>query len=207
MIHFKFCQVARLAIAATLFSANASAAPATNDDDSAEIAEISGDSSALGIAEDELRLLTDAQIAAVTEAVNTGEIQQAHLALVRSRNPQVRAFALNMIVDHDAMSEQQNRLLARMGVAPMPNPVSARLAAIGEQQSAVLERHSGLAFDILYMHAQIQDHRTALELLDRQLIPSAREPALRALLFHARPMVVRHLALSQAILARLGAPR
>jgi len=207
MILFKVCRVAGLAIAATLVGVSASAAPTAEGDDSVGMAEVSGDPGAAAIAEDESRRLDDPQIAAVMDAVNTHEIQEAHLALVRSLNPEVRAFALKMIVDHAAMKEQQTRLLARLGVVPMGNPVSARVAAIREEHLALLRLHSGLGFDILYLHVQIQDHRTALALLDEQLIPSAREPALRALLLQARPIMAQHLALSQALLLRLGARR
>jgi putative membrane protein len=207
MILLKLCRVAGVSIAAALLSASASAAPAVDDNDSAGMTEASGDPGAVATAEDEYRLLDDPRIAAVVDVINTGEIRQAHLALTRSWNPDVRAFARKMIVEHAVMRERQARLLAILGVVPIPNALSARVAADGAAQSAVLRLHRGPTFDILYMHAQIEAHRDVLELLDDQLIPAAREPAFRALLLNARRSVEEHLALSREILVRLGGPR
>lgn len=67
--------------------------------------------------------------------------------------------------------------------------------------------HRRSAFDLVYMHEQIADHRAVLKLLDDQLIPAAQAPELRALLVRARADEADHLTLSRAILIRLGERR
>jgi putative membrane protein len=204
MTFCKICRVAGVAIAVTLFGAGASAAPAVDDHDSAGMAEVSGDPGPVGIAEDALTVFNDLDVAAVMDAINTHEILEAHVALVRSYDVEVRAFALKMIVDHAAMKKEQKQLLERLSIVPRPNRMSARIEATSEAHAAVLALHTGRAFDILYLHAQIEDHRTALDLLDKSLISSARASEFHTLLLRARPKIAEHLDLARQILVRLG---
>src|SRR5262249_44637717 len=54
--------------------------------------------------------LTDDQIAAVTNAANTGEVDQAKEVLKKTKNAKVRTFANRMVADHSAALKQQTDL-------------------------------------------------------------------------------------------------
>jgi putative membrane protein len=55
------------------------------------------------------------------------------------------------------------------------------------------------AFDATYVAGQIEEHQQVLQLLNSQLIPSATDADLRALLTDARAMVERHIAAAKTI--------
>ena len=71
--------------------------------------------------------LTDANIAAIVVVANTADVENGRLALERSSNEAVKAFARTMVTDHPAVNEQAAQLVAKLGVSPQPGPASADL--------------------------------------------------------------------------------
>src|SRR3982074_1839076 len=55
-------------------------------------------------------VLTDEQIAAITDAANTAEIAQAKIAETRSKDPGVKRFAAMMIRHHGEAKQKQAKL-------------------------------------------------------------------------------------------------
>lgn len=133
--------------------------------------------------------LSDAQIAAVTDAVNTAEIEQAQLAQSKSTNPQVQSFAGMMIAHHGQAKRKQTTL----GIAEAESPLSLKLAAQTHTTVEQLKQKSGSEFDRAYLEAQVDAHQQVLDTIDQQLLPSAQNPQLKAYLEELRPQVAEHL--------------
>jgi putative membrane protein len=133
--------------------------------------------------------LSDQQIAAVTDAVNTAEIEQAQLAQSKSTNDKVQSFA-GMMIEHHG---QAKRKQATLGIAEAESPLSLKLAADTHTTMEQLKQKSGAEFDRAYLQAQVDGHRKVLDAIDKQLLPDAKNPQLKAYLEELRPQVAEHL--------------
>ncbi len=152
-----------------------------------------------GSANSALAALSDAQIAAVLKAANTGEITLGQLAAASATDPAVADFARKMVLDHTQANQAQSTALTPLGIVPVNSKVSELLTSFSASQSSFLESLSGLDFDQAYMDFQVQTHGTVLNLLDTQLIPEARNPSLQTLLTDVRSTVAAHLALAVSV--------
>jgi putative membrane protein len=141
------------------------------------------------VAQQRVDAATFARTAAATDAF---EIQSSRLALERSSNPRVRAFAQHMIDDHAMTTTALSRSTPAMAMFLEPRILDERHATMLSQ----LEAESGPAFDRLYDGMQLAAHREAIALYsayasegdDPQLVSFARAtlPALRQHLAMAR---------------------
>lgn len=151
--------------------------------------------------------MNDAQIAAILQAANIGEIVQASLALTRAADPAVLAFAQRMLEHHTALIAQQSSLSVALGGMHLESLASLRLSATSAVQVAKLLPLAGPAFDLAYMNAQIMDHKMVLDMMDTQINPTSLSPGVIDLLSSVRPVIAAHLAEAEEILATLGGPR
>lgn len=145
-------------------------------------------------------LLTDAQIAAVTTAANTGEIALGNLAVQRARLADVRAFAQEMVTMHGAAQSRSLALTQTLGITPVASNLSTGLEQDAQRTSASLEAASAADFDLQYVQSQVQIHMQVLTIFDEVLLPSVTSPAVRNDLNLARADVQTHLAEAQALL-------
>lgn len=116
------------------------------------------------------------------------EISSSQLALRRSRDPRVRAYA-SMMIDHHTTTT--NTLLARAkeaGLVPPPPVLSpGKTVMIAALHAAPAE-----AFDRSYLTQQVPSHEQALA-LHRTYADGGDVPSLRAAARAAVPLVQRHL--------------
>lgn len=143
--------------------------------------------------------LSDAEIAAVLDVANRGEIEQAELARQRASEQQVRGYATAMIAGHGAAARQQSQILEQRGIQPEFNAVAGRVMDQSMQTQEVLRDLEGEAFDRAYMQAQLQQHRELLRMLDQELIPSVQDPQYRAYLEQLRGDIEAHLTNAERI--------
>jgi putative membrane protein len=143
--------------------------------------------------------LSDAQIAGVLDAVNLGEVQQAHLAQEKATEPAVRNYANAMMNGHQAAARQQAEVLDQRGIAPQETDLSRQLRQQSQQEEQRLSQLEGPAFDRAYIQAQIRSHQDALNLIDQQLLPNASDPAYRAYLEQLRGHLQQHLSQAQQV--------
>lgn len=143
--------------------------------------------------------MSDAEIAAVLEVANRGEIQQARMATENASAPEVRGFATAMMTGHQQALEEQQQLLAPRGITPAPSPLAQQIEQHARMTEQRLRGMRGPEFDRAYMQAQLEQHRNLLQLLDQQLIPNAQDPAYRAYLERLRDDVAAHLRNAERI--------
>jgi putative membrane protein len=137
--------------------------------------------------------LTDANIAAIVAAANNADILYADLALAKSQDKEIRAFANMVKKDHEAMNEAAVALVTKLKVTPVDNEVSFDLRDDAETIRLTFRDFEGFAFDSAYADNEVTYHKTVLVAIDDALIPSARNAELRALLLQVRPAVAAHL--------------
>ncbi len=126
--------------------------------------------------------LTDPQIAHIAYTAGQIDIQAAQLALKKSKNKEVRAFAGDMVRDHKAVNDKALALVKKLKVTPEDNDTSKALSKQAADKNAELSKLSGNAFDKAYIENEVAYHKTVNDALQNTLIPSASNQELKDLL-------------------------
>ena len=124
----------------------------------------------------------DAQIAHIAYTAGEIDIKAAQLALQKSTNKEVRAFADDMVRDHKAVNDQALALVKKLNVTPQDNPTSQALVKQADAKRAELAKLSGPAFDKAYADNEVAYHQAVNDALRNTLIPSASNAELKSLL-------------------------
>jgi predicted outer membrane protein len=127
------------------------------------------------------------------------EVRLAHLALMRASDPQVKAFAQQMITDHTAADAQIAQLGQQKGVA-LPTDMSP------EQWRDFVELmgKSGADFDRDYMDISVQGHlKDVAEATDQS--QNATDADIRTLAGNLLPVLTAHLARARTLQQQLNA--
>ena len=125
---------------------------------------------------------TDPQIAHIAYTAGDLDIKAAKLALEKSKNKSVRAFADDMVRDHQSVNDKALALVKKLGVTPEDNDTSKGLVKQAEGKRAELEKLSGDAFDKAYAENEVAYHKTVNGALETTLIPSSSNGELKSLL-------------------------
>jgi putative membrane protein len=125
---------------------------------------------------------TDPQIAHIAYTAGDIDVKAANLALQKSKNAEVRAFAEDMVRDHTAVNQQALALVKKLNVTPQDNPTSQSLVKQSDAKRAELARLDGAAFDRAYVQNEINYHHTVNNALETTLIPDAQNAELKSLL-------------------------
>lgn len=139
--------------------------------------------------------LSEGQIAAITDGLNSGEIDQAKVAKSKSKNKDVLAFA-TMMIDHHGRAKKQQEALKE---TPETSPLSTQLQGEAQQTLSKLNQVSGADFDRAYLDAQVDGHQQALDTLKAKLLPSAKTPELTKYLRELQPKIEQHLARARTL--------
>jgi putative membrane protein len=126
--------------------------------------------------------LTDPQIAHIAYTAGNIDIAQAKQALIKASNKDVRAFAEDMVRDHEAVNKQALDLVKKLNVTPQDNDTSKALSKAAADKLAELGKLSGAAYDKAYVANEVAYHKTVNGALETQLIPSASNAELKGLL-------------------------
>jgi putative membrane protein len=124
----------------------------------------------------------DAQIAHIAYTAGEIDIKAAQLALKKSKNRDVRAFAQDMLRDHKAVNQKALALVKKLKVKPEDNDTSKSLVTQASAKRAELAKLSGPAFDKAYAENEVAYHKTVDSALESTLIPAASNQELKDLL-------------------------
>ena len=148
--------------------------------------------------------LTDSQIAAITDAANKGEIEQAKLAVRKAKDPQVKQFAQMMIDHHGTEQKKEQQLCSTLNLQPETTQTSTQLQTDSQNAISSLSAQNGADFDKAYIDLQVKEHKEVLDSIDNKLVPNAKNAQLKAALEAFRPKVQEHLQKAQEIQQKLG---
>jgi len=147
---------------------------------------------------------SDAQIAMIAVVADNVDIDAANMAAKKTKNKMVREFAKTMVRDHTAVNSQATALAKKLGVTPEESETSKTLKSGGEKTMTHLMTLTGAAFDKAYIDNEVSYHQAVLDMLDKTLVPSARNPELKSLLESARPIFETHLDHAKKLQASLN---
>ena len=126
--------------------------------------------------------LTDPQIAHIAYTAGVIDVTAGNQALTKASNKEVKAFAENMVRDHEAVNKQALDLVKKLNVTPEDNDTSKALSKQAADKLAELGKLKGAAFDKAYIANEVAYHKTVDNALETQLIPGASNEELKGLL-------------------------
>jgi putative membrane protein len=136
---------------------------------------------------------TDAQIAMIVVVADTVDVDHGKLAVKKTSNQAVKEFAETMVRDHTAVNDKAIALAKKLGVTPEASDTSKSLKADGKKRLAKLKALTGAEFDKAYVDNEVSYHEAVIGLLDKTLIPNAKNAELKSLLESGRPIFAAHL--------------
>lgn len=145
--------------------------------------------------------LTDSQVIKVLSTANNGEIKQAKTALPKLKTDEARKYAQMMINDHSANEKKAQALANRLNLTPQTSTLSTGLQNDSDKVVAKLSQSSVTDKD--YMMSQVEVHRKVVTMLDKQLIPNAKNIELKNMLTQTRTAVAAHLKKAEQVVEKM----
>ena len=145
----------------------------------------------------------DAQIAQIVVTADSVDVNYGNLAVKKTKNAEVKAFAETMIRDHSAVNAKATALATKLGMTPEASDTSKSLKSDGEKEMAKLKAMHGAEFDKAYIDNEVAYHESVIGALDTVLLPNAKNAELKSLLETGRPIFVSHLNHAKELQASL----
>lgn len=147
---------------------------------------------ATGAQADDPAKLTDLEIAHVAYTADNADIRYAHLALAKSKHPEVRKFAQTMISDHNNVNKLALALLKKLNVQPKDNFLSKFIAERSDKLVAEMSKLEGKAFDVRYAENELAYHREVIDLVANTFIPNIENAEVKALFIQGNEIFKAH---------------
>jgi putative membrane protein len=127
----------------------------------------------------------------------------ANLALNKTHNNTVRAFANEMVRDHTAINKKALALLDKLKVKPKDNDSSRSLTDAAAEKRRELLKLSGAAFDKAYAENEVAYHVTVNGALETTLIPATQNGELKSLLETGLKLFTEHQKHAEQLISQL----
>ncbi len=131
---------------------------------------------------------------------NVAEVELGKLALRKSTNADVRAFAQRMIKDHQTLGKKMAPLMAEADVKP-----SISLNTEHQHLFNKLNALSGTDFDKEYVKAMDEDHHEDLKDFKEEE-SSTQVPALKTAVASGEKVIAEHTQMADALSQKMGLP-
>src|ERR1700682_239553 len=115
---------------------------------------------------------TDPQIAHIAYTAGVIDIAAAKQALAKTNNKEIKAFAEDMVRDHEAVNKLALDLVKKLKVTPEDNDTSRSLSKNAAAKLAELDKLKGAEFDKAYAANEVAYHKAVDGALETLLIPS-----------------------------------
>ena len=148
--------------------------------------------------------LTDDQILGVIHTANQGEIEQAKIAEAKGKDGRVKKLALMMLKDHTASDDKAAALAKQSAGSLEPSATSRSLEGHAQGATNTLAVETGGELDREYVDTQVKEHQAVLDMIDQQLLPSAKGADLKDFLTEVRSKVATHLQHAQDLQAAMS---
>ncbi|MEH2531272.1 putative membrane protein [Bradyrhizobium sp. AZCC 1588] len=146
---------------------------------------------------------TDPQIAHIAYTAGVIDINAAKQAIAKARNKDVKAFAQDMVRDHEAVNKQALDLVKKLKVTPEDNDTSKTLSKQATEKLAELDKLKGADYDKAYLANEVAYHKAVNSALETQLIPSASNAELKSLLQTGLKIFQGHQQHAEQVAAKL----
>jgi putative membrane protein len=148
--------------------------------------------------------MSEANIFELLSVANTGEIEYSRAAVDKLTNADLKAFARQMITDHQTMLDEGKALAGRLNVTPASTDRSRDLQEEVNEDLTDLRAKTGRDFDREFIEEQIDMHQETLDMLE-DLDDDTNNAELNAAIEKAKPMVRQHLERAKQLKERIDA--
>ncbi len=131
---------------------------------------------------------------------NSAEIAASQMALKKSKNPEVKAYAQQMITDHQKLRSDMSTFTQQMGVTT-PQPLNPTHKAEAQRLSAL----SGKSFDAEYVKAMDQDHHKTLGMFQNETATTSNQD-LKAAVQQGTPVIQQHTDMADQLAGKMNIP-
>ena len=146
---------------------------------------------------------TDPQIAHIAYTAGVIDIDAAKQALGKASTKEVKAFAQDMVRDHEVVNKQALDLVKKLKVTPEDNDTSKTLSKQAADKLAELNNLKGAEYDKAYVANEVAYHKAVNGALETQLIPSASNAELKSLLQTGLKIFQGHQQHAEQVAAKL----
>lgn len=137
--------------------------------------------------------MSDADVVGVLNTVNRSEIEAGQLARDRAASSEVRAYASQMVNEHQLKMHNTTQLARRIGVRPRTPALAQTLENTHREAMTQLRDKSGRDFDRTYLEYQIKMHQQSVNLVE-DTAGSVDHAELKRFLRETRPDLQKHLS-------------
>ena len=129
---------------------------------------------------------------------NLAEIKMAEMTVRTTKNPAIKAFAEQMIQDHNALLAGAKPVALKAGVTP-PTTTSAK----AEAEYIKLKALTGETYDKSYVKTMVADHHEDLDKVKQENASTA-NPDMKKLTAHAADVIAGHTQKIEKIALNMG---
>jgi putative membrane protein len=138
----------------------------------------------------------DAEALAVVATVDRDEVALAKQAQTKKLSAGATEYAAMMQRDHSTNLAETQKLAKNQGA---PSAKAAEIHKKDTKKKAELAPLDGAAYEKAYIDAMVKGHAEVLAKLDNELIPGAKDAAVKAHLEKTRGAVAEHLKKAEAL--------
>ena len=129
---------------------------------------------------------------------NSAEITASQMALKKSKNPDVKAYAQQMITDHQKLRSDMASLTQQMGVTT-PQPLNDTHKAEAKRLAAL----SGKSFDMEYVKTMDQDHHKTLSMFKNE-VATTTNPDLKTAVTQGQSVIEQHTDMADQMAQKMN---
>jgi len=129
---------------------------------------------------------------------NSAEIAASQMALKKSKNPEVKAYAQQMITDHQKLRSDMSALTQQMGVMA-PQPLNETHKAEAKRLAAL----SGKSFDMEYIKTMDQDHHKTLEMFNNEIATTSNSE-LKTVVTQGQSVIQQHTDMADQMAQKMN---
>lgn len=141
---------------------------------------------------------TQGQLIHILQVINQREIAEAELALNSTEHDDVKAYAQQLITDHESSSRRIEEL-ARSGVQPESGELAEQLALQSAERMEEMSARTDDHLDCVFLSNQVAQHEMGIQLLSHELQPEAEDENVQEFLDLSLANFERHLTTAQAL--------
>lgn len=143
---------------------------------------------------------TDGHILAYAAAANEGEVAEGKAAEAKARNAGVKAFARQMVTDHQAMLTEGTAFAKKHNITPdtAQDDVRDLMKDSRDHQKDMAGKAAGADWDKSFLDGEIDGHQKVLDKL-QDAAKNTTNADLRAMLVKASGKVQEHLTKARAL--------
>ena len=126
------------------------------------------------------------------------EVKMGELALAKTANADVKAFAQHMVTDHGKANGELKALADSKKVAVASEP-----SMTAKAKAKLADAKSGADFDKAYAKAMVADHKDTVELFEKAA-KEVTDPEVKAFASKTLPTLKMHLTMAEELQGKVG---